>query len=58
MQPLANGKVVALLEGGYNLTSLAESAALTVKGTLIYDVRTPKAEEITEKLLECDSGKR
>ena len=36
MQPLADGKVVALLEGGYCLTSLAEGAALTVK-TLLGD---------------------
>ena len=31
VQPLASGKVVALLEGGYCLTSLAEAASLTVK---------------------------
>ena len=36
VQPLADGKVVALLEGGYCLTSLAEGAALTVK-TLLGD---------------------
>ena len=36
MQPLADGKVVALLEGGYCLTSLVEGAALTVK-TLLGD---------------------
>ena len=44
VQPLADGKVVALLEGGYCLTSLAESAALTVK-TLLGDpcTRLPSA---------------
>ena len=44
VQPLADGKVVALLEGGYCLTSLAEGAALTVK-TLLGDpcARLPSA---------------
>lgn len=28
---LANGKIAAFLEGGYNLDSLAESAAITLK---------------------------
>lgn len=36
LMSLANGKVVALLEGGYNLLSLAESAAMTLRALLGY----------------------
>lgn len=31
LMSLANGKIAAFLEGGYNLDSLAESAAITLK---------------------------
>lgn len=36
LMALANGNVVALLEGGYNLLSLAESAAMTLRALLGY----------------------
>lgn len=36
LMSLADGKVVALLEGGYNLLSLAESAAMTLRALLGY----------------------
>lgn len=36
LMSLANGKVVCLLEGGYNLVSLAEGAALTLRTLLGY----------------------
>lgn len=36
LMALANGKVVALLEGGYNLLSLAESASMTLRALLGY----------------------
>lgn len=36
LMALADGKVVALLEGGYNLLSLAESAAVTLRALLGY----------------------
>lgn len=36
LMSLADGKVVALLEGGYNLVSLAESAAMTMRALLGY----------------------
>lgn len=44
---LANGKIVALLEGGYNLLSLAEGAAMTLRALLGYPC--PK---IDTKLIE------
>lgn len=36
LMSLADGKVVALLEGGYNLVSLAEGAAMTLRALLGY----------------------
>lgn len=36
LMALADGKVVALLEGGYNLLSLGESAAITLRALLGY----------------------
>lgn len=36
LMALADGKVVTLLEGGYNLLSLAESAAMTLRALLGY----------------------
>lgn len=36
LMSLADGKVVALLEGGYNLLSLAEGAAMTLRALLGY----------------------
>lgn len=36
LMSLADGKVVALLEGGYNLLSLAESAAMTLRALIGY----------------------
>lgn len=43
LMSLANGKVVALLEGGYNLLSLAEGAAMTLRALLGYPC--PKLDE-------------
>lgn len=43
LMALADGKVVALLEGGYNLLSLAESAAVTLRALLGYPC--PKLDE-------------
>lgn len=43
LMALANGKVVALLEGGYNLLSLAESAAMTLRSLIGYP--SPKLDE-------------
>lgn len=36
LMSLADGKVIALLEGGYNLLSLAESASITLRALLGY----------------------
>lgn len=43
LMALADGKVVALLEGGYNLLSLAESSAVTLRTLLGYPC--PKLDE-------------
>lgn len=48
---LANGKVAAVLEGGYCLQSLAEGAALTLR-TLLGDPCPPLVDPLTEP---CDS---
>lgn len=43
LMAFADGKVVALLEGGYNLLSLAESAAMTLRALIGYPC--PKIDE-------------
>ena len=52
---VANGKVVALLEGGYFLTSLAEGAALTVK-TLLGDPIPSLLDDLSEPCIEMKTA--
>lgn len=59
LQALANGRIVVLLEGGYNLESLAESAAMTV-ASLIPSHQLPEdpladwsSDKIQESLLSA-----
>lgn len=58
LMALSNGRVVVLLEGGYNLLSLAESAAMTVASLLSYPSLTDKladysVEKVRDSLLSA-----
>ncbi|KAK3768236.1 hypothetical protein RRG08_031030 [Elysia crispata] len=58
LKPLAKGKLALILEGGYNLKSLAESSALSLRALLddptplILPITAPK-HSVTESILNC-----
>ncbi|GFR68308.1 histone deacetylase [Elysia marginata] len=58
LKPLAKGKLAIILEGGYNMKSLAESAALSLRALLndptpaISPITAPK-HSVTESVLNC-----
>ncbi|GFO44964.1 histone deacetylase [Plakobranchus ocellatus] len=58
LMPLAKGKIAIILEGGYNLKSLAESAALSLRALLndptptIAPIISPK-HSVAESILNC-----